>query len=149
MLDFTNKEFVRSFIYSNFKHDRRMIKDEVIFGRVYTKQGIACATTMVCDLWKVYDPSVERFKYVYMAGVARQHPSDICVKYKDGVEIAHEKALTEPVLTLIYDKPVEYEFIEHMMEAYVYQLPKQMIKTKRELECEEYISSKYEEKIED
>lgn len=140
MLDFSNKEFVRSFTYSNLREDRRIQKREVILGREYIKYGTACATTMVCDCWKVYDPSVERFKYVYLAGVARQHPSDISVKYADGVEIAHENAMTNPVFTMIYDRPVEFEFVELMMSNYICQLPVQLVKTRQEVEDDERLN---------
>lgn len=146
MLDYSNKTFVRSFTYSNLKEDRRICKKEVIFGRTYIKHGIMCATTMVCDCWKVFDPSVEQFKYVYLAGVARQHPNDICVKYADGVELAHQNAMMNPVMTLVYDRPVEYEFIEGMMELYVSQLPQQMVRTNKEIEANEFFSGA-EEKI--
>lgn len=141
MLDFSNKEFVRSFTYSNLKNDRHVCKDEVILGRKHTKHGIACATTMVCDCWKVYDPSVERFRYVYLAGVARQHPKDILVKYSDGVEIAHEKAMTDPVMKLVFDDPVAFEYIEWMMQQYVNMLPIQLVKTKKEIEYEEFLNN--------
>ena len=139
MLDYSNKEFVRSFTYSNLREDRRTEKREVILGREFVKFGTACATTMVCDCWKVYDSSVKRFKYVYLAGVARQHPTDICVKYADGVSLAHENAMTNPVMTLIYDKPVQFEFIEYMMRCYVSMLPVQFIKTKKEIEYDTFL----------
>lgn len=141
MLDFLNKEFVRSFTYSNFKRDRRTFKDEVILGRVHTKHGIACATTMVCDCWKVYDDSVKQFKYVYLAGIARQHPKDRNIKYQDGVSIAKANAMVDPVFTLIYDKPACFEFIESMLEAYVSQLPIQLVKTKEEIEFDEFLAN--------
>ena len=147
MLDFSNKEFVRSFTYSNLKKDRRIAKEEVILGRKYIKEGTMCATTMVCDCWKVYDPSVERFKYVYLAGVARQHPMDIMVKYSDGVEIAHENAMTNPVLTMIYNDPVSFEFVEYMMEAYVSSLPIQMVKTRKEIDYEDFLNNCEAEEI--
>lgn len=139
MLDFSNKEFVRSFVYSNFKHDRSVCKNVIILGREYCKIGTMCATTMVCDCWKVYDSSVKRFKYVYMAGVARQHPKDINIKYSDGVEIAHKNALDKPVMQLVFDEPIQFEAIECMMGDYISQLPIQMVKTKQELDYEEFL----------
>lgn len=139
MLDYSIKEFVRSFTYSNLRKDRRTSKEEVILGRTIIKYGTACATTMVTDLWKVWDPSVEQFKYVYLTGMARQHPLDITVKYADGVEIAHENAMTNPVMTMIYDKPISYEMVEHMMELYVYNLPVQFIKTHQEIEYDKFL----------
>lgn len=147
MLDYSNKEFVRSFTYSNLREDRRTTKREVILGREYTKYGTACATTMVCDCWKVYDTSVKRFKYVYMAGVARQHPSDISVKYADGISIAHENAMVNPVMTMVYDEPVQFEFIEYMMANYVSQLPVQLIKTRKELDYQEFLNNCAEDEI--
>ena len=146
MLDYSSKEFVRSFVYSNLKEDRRIQKREVILGREHIKLGTACATTMVCDCWKVYDSSVERFKYVYLAGVARQHPQDISVKYADGVAIAHENAMVNPVFTMIYDNPVQFEFVEFMMENYISQLPVQFVKTRQEIEYQDFIN-KCEEEI--
>lgn len=141
MLDYSNKEFVRSFTYSNLRNDRRTSKQEVILGRIYTKYGTACATTMVTDLWKVWDPSVEQFKYVYLSGMARQHPEDINVRYADGIEIAHENAMMNPVMTMVYDKPISFEQVEYMMSIYVSGLPVQLVKTKKEIEYDDFLNN--------
>lgn len=141
MLDYSNKEFVRSFTYSNLRKDRRISKQEVILGRTTTKYGTACATTMVTDLWKVWDPSVEQFKYVYLTGMARQHPQDITVKYADGIEIAHENAMINPVMTMVYDKPISFEQVEYMMEIYVSGLPVQFVRTRQEIEYDKFLKN--------
>lgn len=134
MLDFNNKELIHSFVISDLRQDRSHSKREIILGRTYTKFGIACATTMVTDCWKVYDPSVEQYKYVYLSGVARQHPEDINIKYSDGVELAHEMAFANPVMKFVYNKPASYENIELMMWQYIAGLPVEFVKTQKEVD---------------
>ena len=65
MLDFSNKEFVRSFHWSDISCDREMETTEIVLGRTYTKHGKGTATTVVVDCWKVWDPSVKLNKFVY------------------------------------------------------------------------------------
>ena len=132
MLDYTNKEFVRSFCVSDFRQIRTFHKNVIINGRHYTKHGTYCATTLVANHWKVYDPSVEQFKHVYLVGVARQHPEDNSIKYADGVEIAAENAMCDPCMTLIFDNPLSYEKIEEFMWSYLVELPLNPILTTEE-----------------
>ena len=134
MLDFTKKKFVRSFNYSNFREDRTLVKEVRINGRSYLKRGTKCATTCVAHYWKVFDESVNRFKNVYLVGVARQHPDDRSATYAEGIEIAAENAMISPVMTLVYDEPAPFELIEHMMEVYVAGLEERFVRTKEESE---------------
>lgn len=135
MLDYTNKEFVRSFCISDFRHDRTTKANVIINGRHYTKHGTYCATTLVANHWKVFDPSVEQFKHVYLVGVARQHPNDNNIRYSDGVEIAEENAFANPCMMLIFEKALSFEDIENFMWKYLELQPIQFIRTKEEKNC--------------
>ena len=66
-------------MWNNIKRNREEFKEERINGRLYVKYGINCATTVSYFIYKVYDPSVESFKYAYMLGVARQNPGDTVI----------------------------------------------------------------------
>lgn len=133
MLDFSIKEFVRSFHYSNLNEDREYSNEEKIFGRTYTKYGKHTATTVVVNLWKVYDPSVKQSKYVYLGGVARQHPNDNVVTLKEGLEIAEEKAFIEPEIMWIYPEQVCIPCMIDMIRNYVWLMPKEFVRTKEEI----------------
>lgn len=132
MLDYTNKKFVRSFCVSDFRQDRSLDSNVIINGRHYTKHGTFCATTLVANHWKVYDPDVKQFKHVYLVGMARQHPDDRNIKYADGVEIAAENAMINPCMTLIFDRPISFESIEDFMWKFVSEQPIQYVRTTEE-----------------
>lgn len=134
MLDYTNKKFIRSFCVSDFKHERNVSNDVIINGRLYTRHGRYCATTLVANHWKVFDSSINQFKNVYLVGVARQHPDDASAKYSDGVEIAEENAFINPSMTLIFDNKLSYEEIEFFMWKYIENIPIQIIRTRKERE---------------
>jgi hypothetical protein len=85
-------------------------------------------------LWKVYDPSVKRSKYVYIGGVSRQHPNDTAVDIEMGYEVAHENAFSNPSFRFEYDEPVETVQVLDMMRLYTYGLPIEFIRTREEIE---------------
>ena len=132
MLDYSNKEFVKSFCVSDFRQDRETFSNVIINGRKYIKCGTYCATTLVAHHWKVYDESINQFKHVYLVGVARQHPDDANAKYRDGVEIAETNAVLNPCMTLIFDNAIEYDRVEHFMWEYLNEQPIQFIRTYQE-----------------
>lgn len=132
MLDYSTKEFVRSFHWSDMSDDRELVKTEVVLGRTYYKIGKGTATTVVTDCWKVYDPSVKLFKYVYFGGVARQHPDDTEITLKTGLEIAEEKAFTNPDFIFTFNDFVEISLVVDLMKTYASGIPMQMIRTSEE-----------------
>ena len=91
---------------------------------------------------KVYDPSVKSSKYVYLGGVARQHPNDHVITAEEGYEMANLNANLNPTIVLTYDTPADTRTLIQMMELYVMGLPKEFIRTKEEiaaLETKKYI----------
>jgi hypothetical protein len=142
MLDYTNKEFVRSFTISNFKDDREISKEQVVNGRIYLAIGKKCATTVVIDLWKVFDPSVKSYKYVYLGGVAHQHPNDYAVKYQEGVEIAHERAMVEPSIVFETKEHMDFTRVEAIGRIYIASVPEQLLRTPQEVKLEK-LNTKY------
>lgn len=132
MLDFSNKEFVRSFHWSDISCDREMETTEIVLGRTYTKHGKGTATTIVVDCWKVWDPSVKLNKFVYFGGVARQHPNDTKITLKEGLEVAEEKAFTNPDFMFTFQDLVDIDVIVSLMEVYASGVPMEMIRTSEE-----------------
>lgn len=136
MLDWTKKKLVRKYHYTNIGDDRKCIKSVNINGRLYDKHGVDCATTMVALEYKVYDPSVKRFKTAILCGIARQNPGDIVLVKELGIEIATTNAMIEPIMVLEYPKPPSERIIYYLMSSYVLGLPIQFVKTATELKNE-------------
>lgn len=134
MLDYNTKELVRSYHYNTTKEDRYYKKQEVINGRTYDKYGVATVTSMVVDLWKVYDPSVKLNKYVYVGGISRQHPNDTQIDVERGYELAHENAFINPVFKMEFQNMVSTELIVNLMKMYILGLPIEFIRTRQEIE---------------
>ena len=105
---------------------------EIVMGRTYTKHGKGTATTVVVDCWKVWDPSVKLNKFVYFGGVARQHPNDTKITLKEGLEVAAEKAFTNPDFMFTFQDLVDIDVIVSLMEVYASGVPKEMIRTSEE-----------------
>jgi hypothetical protein len=133
MLDYNTKELIRTYHYNTAKEDRYYVKQEVINGRLYAKYGIATVASMVVDLWKIYDPSVKQYKYVYMGGLSRQHPNDTKIDIEMGYEVAHENAFTNPVFTFIYNEKLSTIGVLDLMREYVKNLPIEFIRTRQEI----------------
>jgi hypothetical protein len=132
MLDYNTKELIRTYHYNTAKEDRYYVKREVINGRTYDKYGVATVISMVVDLWKVYDPSVKLYKFVYVGGVSRQHPNDSQIDLEVGYELAHENAFVNPVFKMEFNAPIETNLVVTMMENYICGLPIEFIRTREE-----------------
>lgn len=142
MLNYGAKEFVRSYYYSDMKHQRFHVKRDIVNGRLCERFGTHTATTVILNMYKVYDPSVKSSKYVYLGGVARQHPNDHVITAEEGYEMANLNANLNPTIVLTYDTPADTRTLIQMMELYVMGLPKEFIRTKEEiaaLEVKKYI----------
>ena len=88
MLNYGAKEFVRSYYYSDMKQQRFHVKRDIVNGRLCERFGTHTATTVILNMYKVYDPSVKSSKYVYLGGVARQHPNDHVITAEEEVILA-------------------------------------------------------------
>lgn len=131
--DFLTKNLVRTFDWNDLGQNRSISEEVCINGRNYLKMGVTTATTVVGNLYLVYDQSVKRNKYVLLVGIARQHPNDLQVKRNEGIEIANLKSLDTPVMQIEFDHEVTWDEFEELAEWYVeYQTPR-FLKTSEEI----------------
>ena len=131
--DFLTKNLVRTFDWNNLGQNRSISEEVCINGRKYLKTGVTTSTTVVGNLYLVYDQSVKRNKYVLLVGIARQHPNDLQVKRNEGIEIANLKSLDTPVMQIEFDHEVTWDEFEQLAEWYVeYQTPR-FLKTSDEI----------------
>lgn len=133
MLDWTKKQLVRKYHYTNAYDDRNCVKSVNINGRLYDKHGVDCATTAVALEYKVYDPSVKQFKTAILVGIARQNPGDFIIDEEMGIEIATTNAMINPIMRFEYPNKPSEKVIYYMLVNYVLGLPVQFIKTSKEL----------------
>ena len=132
-MDFLRKELVDSFFFTDYNRNREYSKKVVINGRTYVKFGTHTATTIVANVYKVYDPSVESYKYVALFGISRQHPCDVKVTKEEGIELANIAADTNPFMTCQFDEAPSYHTFKYMADIYICSMKKQLIKTKEEI----------------
>ena len=131
--DFLTKNLVRTFDWNDLSQNRSISEEVCINGRKYLKTGVTTATTVVGNLYLVYDQSVKHNKYVLLVGIARQHPNDLQVKRNEGIEIANLKSLDTPVMQIEFDHEVTWDEFEELAEWYVeYQTPR-FLKTSEEI----------------
>ena len=132
--DFLNKNLVRTFNWDDLCQNRSISEEVFINGRKYLKTGVTTATTIVGNLYLVYDQSVKHNKYVLLVGIARQHPDDLQVKRSEGIEIANLKSLDTPVMQIEFDHEVTWDEFKELAEWYVvYQQPR-FIQTSEEID---------------
>jgi len=133
MLDWLRKEIINEYHYSNIDDDRNYVKPVRINGRLYDKYGTVCATTVVAFEYKVPVQSVKQFKYIILVGVARQNPGDLFISEKEGIIIAEENAIMNPVMRLEYDESPDERDVYLLLKSYVDSLPMKFVYTKQEL----------------
>ena len=132
--DFLTKNLVRTFDWNNLGQNRSISEEVCINGRKYLKTGVITSTTVVGNLYLVYDQSVKHNKYVLLVGIARQHPDDLQVKRSEGIEIANLKSLDTPVMQIEFDHEVTWDEFKELAEWYVvYQQPR-FIQTSEEID---------------
>ena len=131
--DFLTKNLVRTFDWNDLGQNRSISEEVCINGRKYLKTGVTTSTTVVGNLYLVYDQSVKRNKYILLVGIARQHPNDLRIKRNEGVEIANLKSLDTPTMQIEFDHEVTWDEVKKLAEWYVdYQTPK-FLKTSEEI----------------
>ena len=142
-MNYTNKELVRSFDWSDFRDSREINKKVIINGRTYYKMGIHTATSVVGDLYKLNDPSEKQFNYVLMLGVARQHPCDTKITYEKGIEIAAINAKIDPVAVIRFPEAIDWNTFRYLAMTYSEALTPELIKTKAEIKAAGLDPEKY------
>ena len=74
---------------------------EIVNGREVDVRGQVCATTLIGLLYRVYDPSVESYKYILHVGVANQGNADAVVDVDEEYEEAYINALMNPQIQYV------------------------------------------------
>lgn len=136
--DFLTKKLIRTFDWTDFGCDRYYEDEVVINGRDYIRSCVATSSTIVGNLYEVYDQSVKLNKYVLVVGEARQHPAELDITREGGIEIANVNSLMNPIMQIELDHEATWEEFESLAEWYVcHQIPK-MTLTKEEIKNKGY-----------
>lgn len=131
--DFLTKNLIRTFDWNDLGYDRSISEEVFINGRKYLKMGVATSTTVVGNLYLVYDRSVKQNKYILLVGIARQHPNELQVKRNKGIEIANLKSLDTPVIQIEFDHEISWDEFKKLAEWYVVNQTPKFIKTREEI----------------
>lgn len=135
-MNYLRKELVDSFVFSDANTNRELSKEVVINGRPYTKYGTRTATTIVANLYKVWDPSVEQNKYVAIFGSARQHPCDVKINKEEGIEVANTNANANPCMNVVFENKPTVDALANFADAYIASIEPKFIKTRQEMIAE-------------
>ena len=100
-LDFLRKDLVETFYFTNVNDNRTYVNREIVNGREVDVRGQVCATTLIGLLYRVYDPSVESYKYILHVGVANQGNADAVVNVDEEYEEAYTNALMNPQIQYV------------------------------------------------
>ena len=100
-LDFLRKDLVETFYFTNVNDNRTYVNREIVNGREVDVRGQVCATTLIGLLYRVYDPSVESYKYILHVGVANQGNADAVVDVAEEYEEAYINALMNPQIQYV------------------------------------------------
>jgi len=132
-MSFLTKEVEKVYSFSTISDDRFASHQVVINGRQYYKLGQEQAVTLVGVLYNIFDPSVKQYKKVLHVGVAKQHPSDIEVNKELAYEVAHERALMDPQVTMeVGANWRKYNFTQ-FARNYVDAMKLQLVRTPEEI----------------
>ena len=131
--DFLNKKLIRTFDWNNLGQNRSVLKEFSFNGRKYAKMGVNTATTVVGNLYLVYDQSVKRNKYVLLVGIARQHPNDLYITCSEGIEIANINSLNKPAMQIEFDHEITWEEFKELVEWYVEYQNVKLLRTSKEI----------------
>lgn len=100
-LDFLRKDLVETFYFTNVNDNRTYVNREIVNGREVDVRGQVCATTLIGLLYRVYDPSVESYKYILHVGVANKGNADAVVDVDEEYEEAYINALMNPQIQYV------------------------------------------------
>lgn len=100
-MDYLSKELIRTYTFNTRKYGADYAVREFKFnGRTYAKYGELQEVTFVGNLYKVFDPSINRSKYMLMIGFAKQHPCDLSTSREEGLDIANTHAHENPSIIM-------------------------------------------------
>lgn len=149
-LNYATKSVCSIFEYTNANDDLWTTMEHVINGRTCTIHGLTCSSTCVGILYKVFDHSINQFKYILHVGVETQQPYDNVGDIDLAFERAMEIAMTDPtmVIDLGIDSPsIDFESIfENLCISYIEFKPKEFILTDEEIQVYESTLDRYGKK---
>lgn len=107
------KTLVDEYWSSDVAWDRSTFVSYNINGRVWWKHGQRPAVTYFAKIYKVhiYDKFDTSRQYVMQIGMARQSTKELQASKQEGIEIAAEHAVTEPIAVMYFEKkPMRKDF---------------------------------------
>lgn len=129
----STKEWVRSYAFNDIYTNRNDERRKVIKGRTTIELGTRIATSFVGNLYRVFDSSVESFKYLLLVGVARQNPDyDSPISVEEAEEVAAINSLLNPVLTYVVDEVIDDDHFLDLCIVMREMMPKIFVKTPEE-----------------
>ena len=129
----STKEWVRSYAFNDIYTNRNDEHRKVIKGRTTIELGTRIATSFVGNLYRVFDSSVESFKYLLLVGVARQNPDyDSPISVEEAEEVAAINSLLNPVLTYVVDEVIDDDHFLDLCIVMREMMPKIFVKTSEE-----------------
>lgn len=132
--DFTNKELISVYSYSDKGENRRMVKHHVYNGRKFTEYGEYGVAAYVGHVYKITEKDTGMTVYCVLIGMARQHPNDYKLNMERAWELAAERAEIDPIMAYkTYTKPGQTNVVE-MMKNHNHTNIMEMVRTKEEVE---------------
>lgn len=131
--DMSSKELVRTYYYDDIHTNRSSERRSVIKGRTVIELGTRTAASFVGNLYRVFDSSVNNFKYLLLVGVARQNPEyDSAISVEEAAEAAALNAQICPVLTYIVEEPFNEDYFYDLCIVMTEIMPTKFILTDEE-----------------
>lgn len=133
-MDYLSKELIRTYSFSTRQYGADYTAKEFKFnGRTYMKYGELQEVTFVGNLYKVFDPSINRNKYMLMIGLAKQHPCDLSTSREEGLDIANTHAHENPSIVMEVQKTFDDEMFLQFCCTYASMMRRAFIKTRQEI----------------
>ena len=146
------KTLVDEYFSSDVAWNRDAFTTHTIAGRTWFKTGQRPATTYFAKIYKVNIP--DKFdtsrQYMLCLGMARQSTRELQVNKKEGVEIAAEHAMTEPIAVMYFEKkPMRKDFL-HLVNVFRdLQNQHRLVMTRDELQQEKDLDAAYKAFVND
>lgn len=132
--DLITKEFVKSYSFNDIFHNRSDKKNNVINGRTHIILGTNQAIGIVGNLYRMFDPSVESYKYLLLVGVGMQDVNNPSIINEDDLyELACINAVINPTLVMNLDKELSEDNFLDLSIVLNSIIDKEFLKTKEEL----------------
>ena len=134
-LDFSTKELIDSFVYSNAKEDRRATTCFRHNGRIYEKFGTLQIVTVVANIYKVHDTEQNKSVNVMLAGIAKQSTYEKEHNKQMAESLAAERAQSNPAIVMIVPECYTKRWFEIFMYDYVHHMNLKFMKTAAEIKA--------------